>query len=232
MKKILIPLLFIFTAALCGGSNIPLIPEGEVIRYRTTKGRRGQEVEYSSQSISFVSEGGKDFYLIKTDSPDRQIETKIIRESFIPLFSQSRINGNRSDVVRTTSLSSVPSISSEEIALIDMNDLAHVLRAYPFENPKDMNLVILGQGEDMGGMTFRIVYEGEDTVDLTGSSIKTWKLQLKADFEGALSLFSAMMPKTYLWFSQAASRHLVKMTGSEGPGADKEITLEMISYSK
>lgn len=213
-------------------NSFPLIPDGEVIRYKTIRGKRGEDVQYSSQSIYRINEEGMDFYLIKSNSPDQLSETRLTVEGFIPLSVTKQQFGGRSDIITATELTSVPPVDSHEIPLLDMEDLAHVLRAYPFDNPQDMEILFLGQnGEGMEDMTFRILYEGEETISLGNRQIEAWKLELKADLSGAMRLFAAMIPKTYMWFSQEPSRHLLKMSGSEGPGADKEFSLEMISYT-
>jgi len=234
MKKTLIPRAILFlTSVLVFGQNKPDIPDGEVIRYKTLLGRRGEEVEYSSQSIYRITEENQEYYLLKSRSPGQSTETKISIDSFIPIAMNKTVYGERSDINTSISLLTEPYLSPDEIALIDTNDMANVLRAYPFDTPRDMTLIFLGQGgNEMNDMSFRIIFRGEETISLNNREYKAWKLELKAELDGAMAFFASMIPKTYLWFSREDSRHLLKMTGSRGPGAENAITLEMISYTR
>lgn len=231
-KTILLLLILIGSHCIIFSRDLPRIPDGEIIRYKTTVGRKGEKIEYSNQSITIINDGGEEYYLVKYRSGDQISETKINSLSFIPLAMDITYFGKRSNVQRTTSLLKAPVLQDDEIALLDINNLSHVLRAYPFEDPRDFRILILGQGsEDMSSMSLRIEFVKEDTISLNNREIKTWKLEMKADFEGAMALFAGMVPKTYLWFSQDPSRHLVKMTSSRGMGSDNAIIQEMISYS-
>lgn len=217
--------------AFCG--DFPRIPDGEVIRYRTIKGKKNGETEYSSQAAYRIEDEKGEYFLIKSSSPNVLTETLVTAGDFTPLSMKRQYFGTRSDIQSTTTISRLPELADNEIALIDTADLAIALRAYPFENPEDMNLLFLGQGaEEMENMGFRIIYRGEEKVEIDGKGFESWKLELKTDFQGAMAIFSSMVPKTYFWFSREPSRHLLKMTGSRGPGSGNEITVEMISYTK
>jgi len=151
----------------------------------------------------------------------------------IPVAVNKTVYGERSDINTSISLLNEPLLSADEIALIDTSDMANILRAYPFDNPREMTLVFLGQGgDDMNGMSFHIIFRGEETINLNGRNYESWKLEMKADLDGAMAFFASMIPKTYLWYSREDSRHLLKMTGSRGPGAENAMTLEMISYTQ
>ncbi|MBN2658507.1 MAG: hypothetical protein JXR86_15715 [Spirochaetales bacterium] len=232
-KSILLCFLILLIHPLLYSQNIPSIPDGEVIRYKTVVGKRNGETEYSSQSISLISEENREFYLVRSSSSAQSTETMITADTFIPVSMSKRIYGERSDIATTVALLNEPRLSADEIAVLDTNDLANILRAYPFENPRDMNLLFLGQGgEEMSSMSFRIIFNGEETVSLNNREYDAWKLEMKADLSGAMALFSSMIPKTIMWFSKEDSHHLLKMTGSRGPGADNVVNLEMISYTK
>lgn len=212
--------------------DFPVIPDGEVIRYKTLMGKRNSRIEYSSQSIYRIREENRDFFLVKTNSSDQLTETRITTDSFIPVALNKTVYGQRSDINTNVSLLKEPQLSPDEIAVLDTNDLANVLRAYPFTNPRDMNLIFLATGQEMENMSFSVTYIGEETITLNNRQYDSWKLEMKAEMSGAMALFSSMIPKTYMWFSKEDSRHLLKMTGSRGPGAENAITLEMISYTK
>jgi len=154
-------------------------------------------------------------------------------ESLILIKIEKHIYGDRSEIQSGTELLSLPILNDNEIPILDMSDMAHVLRAYPFNNPIDMKLLFLGEsGDEMGDIAFWIKYIDEDRISLNSQDYESYKLELKAELSGALKLFSGMIPKTFLWFNKESPHYLLKMEGSEGPGADNAIRVEMISYTK
>lgn len=209
------------------------IPHGEAIRYKSARGKDGRDIEYSSQSIYRIVKDQRQYFEVKAHSIDRASETIFTLNRLIPLSVKTYIYGSRGELETSTELKSEPQIGENEIAILEMSDLSHVLRAYPFEDPRDMQLVFLGQGgESMGEMSFWILFEKEETLTLDGVNYESYKLELKAQLSGAMKIFSAMIPKTYMWFSKEDSHHMLRMEGSEGPGADKAIVVEMVSYTK
>lgn len=211
----------------------PGIPDGETIRYKTLRGRKGENIEYSSQSIYKMNEEGNQYYRIQSHSMDLAIETRLDADIFVPVSISKHVSGGRSEIQSRTELVTPPRLNTNEIAILDMSDLTHVLRAYPFDNPQDMKLLFLGEGgEQMGDMEFWIRFDEEETITLNNRNYAAYKLEMKAELSGAMALFSGMIPKTQLWFSREDSHHLLRMESREGPGADKAIVLEMISYTK
>ncbi len=209
------------------------IPDGEAIRYKSSRGKDGENIEYSSQSIYRIIKDGMEYYEVKAHSIDQASETLFTVDNLIPMSVHTYTYGAKAELETSTELKTEPIIGENEIPILEMPDIAHVLRAYPFEDPQDMQLLFLGQGGDeMGEMVFWILFKEEVTITLDGNNYESYKLELKAQLSGAMKLFSGMIPKTYMWFSKEDSHHMLRMEGSEGPGADKEILVEMISYTK
>lgn len=237
MKKRILAVAFCLSIslALIAQSNLkdPGIPDGETIRYRTFKGKDGLDIEYSSQSVFLITEEDTEYYRIKSNSIKQLDETLVTVGSFIPVRVEKHIYGKRNETRNLIELITIPQILDNEIPILDMTDMAHILRGYPFEAPKDMKLLFLGQGSDgMGDMAIWIKFVAEESITLNNNAYRTYKLELKPELSGAMKIFSGLIPKTFLWFNKDDAHHLLRMEGSEGPGADNTIIVEMISYTK
>ena len=233
-KNLILLLLYLITAGnLLAQSPLvdPQIPNGETIRYSTVKGKG--DIQYSSQSIYRIMENDVEYYLIKSHSLDQSSESRIQIDQYMPISVNKLTHNSRADFKTSTELLSVPQLNENEIVALDLADLAHILRAYPFNNPRDMQLLFLGQGsEENESMTFKILFSKEEVITIQSKEYDSYKLEFKPELSGAMALFSAMIPKNYFWFSRESPHYLLKFEGSEGPGANNKIKMEIISYTK
>jgi hypothetical protein len=206
----------------------PQIPQGETIRYRNTQ---KDKQEFSYQIVNFVNLEGQEYYLVENQSVEEISKSRILKDIFLPVYIEKHHYAGRAESVSTKELLSIPELQKEELGILDMTDMAFLLRGYPFDKPQDMFMTLLDQKpEDSAGMTFKVIFRGKDNVTIDGKDYKAYKLEMKADLEGAMSLFSGMIPKTYLWYDQQGSHTLLKFTGSGGPGTD-EMLMEMVDYN-
>jgi hypothetical protein len=235
MKKYIIMSLFL----LAGGilfSNSPLtdpsIPDNEHISYTILKGK-----EYSSafQTVSkIVSDDGSSWYKIILSSPEQDIEVDIRSENLVPYRSRRVQKAGRTEYMTFSEIKYAPEVQDDEILLVDFNDLSHILRGYPFSNPRILRLVFPYNPENKDNkkdsITFKVKFIKEETVDIGSESYDSYKLQLSAKMTGGMAMFSGMVPKTFFWYSTEKPHYLLKYEGSSGMGNSERIVMEVESY--
>jgi len=207
----------------------PGIPDRETIRYAVSTGKMSDTVV---QSVQTFSRDGRDFYLVNSDSDSQDIRIEILRSSLIPVKSEKNQKTGRTDLRSTSEISSVPSIGTNEVFLVDFNDLSHVLRGYPFDAPRTLDIVFPYQPqEESSSMSFRIKYIRKETLKLECGTYESYKLQLAAQMSGGMAVFAGMIPKNYFWYSVDSPHYLLKYEGGAGPDNSENIVMEMMSYT-
>ena len=230
MKRVLIILLTLFTLNLSAQSALkdPMIPQGETIRYRLTQ---REEQEFSYQIVTQNEFDGKQYYQVENQSVKEVTKSRILRDPMIPLYGEKHLYSGRAESQSTQELLSIPQLEENEIGLLDMNDMAFLLRGFPFDKPREMELTLLDQqAGESPGMAFRVFFRGKEKLSIDGIEYEAYKLEMKAELKGAMALFSGMIPKTYFWYDQKNAHRLLKFTGSGGPGTD-EMLMEMVDYN-
>lgn len=235
MKRYIITsLLFLAGGLLFSNSPLtdPSIPDNEQISYTILKGK-----EYSSafQTVNrIISDDGSSWYKVMLSSPDQDIEVDILSESLVPYRSRRVQKGGRTEYLTYSEIKSAPKVQDDEILLVDFNDLSHILRGYPFSDPKMLKLVFPYNPENdndkKDSITFRIKFIKEETVDIGDESYDSYKLQLSAKMTGGMAMFSGMVPKTFFWYSTEKPHYLLKYEGSSGMGDSERIVMEVESY--
>lgn len=206
----------------------PQIPDGETIRYRVTQ---GDIEEYVYHIVTHDVFDGKNCYLLEEQSLDEISKSYLTRDPFLSLYLEQKKLSGRAPSTTTRRLDSTPRMGENELAMLDMADMAFLLRGYPFDKPRTLNVLLLDSDqEESETMSFKIQPRGNEKISLNGRSFDAHKLELKIEMKGAMALFSGMIPKTYLWYDRGNGHRLLKYTGSAGPGTD-EILMEMVDYS-
>lgn len=235
MKRYIFTCLFLLAGGILFSNSPlsdPLIPDNEHISYTVLKGK-----EYSSafQTVSkVVSDDGSSWYKVILSSSEQDIEVDILSESLVPYRSRRVQKGGRTEYMTYSEIKSAPAVQDDEILLVDFNDLSHILRGYPFSNPKVLRLVFPYNPENKDdkkdSITFRIKYMKEETLEIGSESYDSYKLQLSAKMTGGMAMFSGMVPKTFFWYSTEKPHYLLKYEGSSGMGDSERIVMEVESY--
>ena len=231
--------LFVSSFLLIGGvifSNNPLsdpsIPDNERISYSVL---RGKEYSNALQTVSKIkADDGSSWYRVLLSSPAQDIEVDIRTETLVPYRSRRVQKTGRTEYTTFSEIHSAPAVNDDEILLVDFNDLSHILRGYPFSDPKTLKLVFPYNPEKKDNkkdsVTFRVKYIKEETLDIGSESYDSYKLQLSAKMTGGMAMFSGMVPKTFFWYSVEKPHYLLKYEGSGGMGDSERIIMEVESY--
>ncbi len=227
--------LFMITGPLYSNSPLsdPLIPEGEEIRYSVS----GDDLSVTliQRVDRFLNDDGSSWYRITSQSPLQEEEIEISRDSLVPFRHHSVLKSGRTEFISSSEIRSVPPLKSDEIFLVDIAGLSHVLRGYPFADPKTLNLVLPTSPEDDSGrkspVSFRIRYVKRESISIGEETYTAHKLQLNVKMSGGMAMFNGMVPKTYFWYSADRPHYLLKYEGSAGAGSSDQIVMEMESYS-
>jgi len=207
----------------------PGIPDMETIRYTVSTGKISDTVV---QSVQRFNRDGREFYLVNADSKSQDVRIEIIRSSLIPVKSEKNRKTGRTDLRSLSEITSIPFIGADEILLVDFNDLSHVLRGYPFDTPRTLDIVFPYQSVDENSsMSFRIKYIKKETLKLECGIYESYKLQMAAQMSGGMSVIAGMIPKSYFWYSVESPHYLLKYEGGAGPESSENIVMEMQSYS-
>lgn len=235
MKRYIFMSLFLLSGGILFSNSPltdPLIPDNEHISYTILKGK-----EYSSaiQTVrKLVSDDGSTWYKIMLSSPEQDIEVDILSENLVPYRSRRVQKSGRTEYMTFSEIKYAPEVQDDEILLVDFNDLSHILRGYPFSNPRILWLVFPYNSENKDdkkdSITFKIKFIKEETVEIGSESYDSYKLQLSAKMTGGMAMFSGMVPKTFFWYSTEKPHYLLKYEGSSGMGNSERIVMEVESY--
>jgi hypothetical protein len=207
----------------------PMIPDHEHVQYTI---KSADKVSTLILNVEHGTIRGRQSYSISTTSDSQDMSLEILRDGLLPLKNLRLQKDGRSDFMTTSELGTIPVLHDDEILIVDFNDLSHVLRGYPFDHPRTLEIVFPYQADrdEKRKMSFMIKYVKSETINLQGGSYDSYKLQLAAQLSGGMSVFSGMIPKTYFWYSQEAPHTLLRYEGGTGPGGDEEIIMEMVHY--
>ncbi|MDC7233972.1 MAG: hypothetical protein PQJ58_12135 [Spirochaetales bacterium] len=227
-------LLFLITSSVFSQSPLadPFIPDNERISYSITTGK---ETTHALQTVSReATEDGRFWYKVVLSSPEQDIEVDILTETLIPYRSRKVQKTGRTEYTTWSEIQVAPAVKDDEILLVDFNDLSHILRGYPFSEPRTLNLVFPYNPENNGdkkdSISFRVKYIKEENLEIGNQSYMAHKLQLAFKMTGGLALFSGMVPKTFFWYSVENPHYLLKYEGSSGMGNSEKIIMEIESY--
>ena len=203
---------------------LPAQPPSERIVYsETTDGVK----TISTQELRLVRKGEESWYEVKLDSEKSKSLLRLDAASLFPFYAETTTKAADSEIRRVTELLKFTApLKDDELGLLDMNSFAIQLRLYPWERRGATKIVFIGAGPGAGsGFSMEFAVVGRETLNLGGSSYECYKAQI-----GLTGIWSAVYPKSNLWFSVKAPHYLVKSEGlSGGPGSPKRI-VELVSY--
>jgi len=96
--------------------------------------------------------------------------------------------------------------------LLDKNVLGIAMSNYPFTSDQEQTFHLMTQKPEIFKMTMKP--HGKELVELDGRKIECYKMEMIPDL-GALSIFSAFVPKTYFWYEVAKPHKFVRYEGLE-----------------
>ncbi len=207
----------------------PGIPDGEEIRYIT---RSEDETSFSTTLVTHDTSELGTLYIVSDRDDERERLVTISRPGMIPLSSDSLSRVNQAAYESRTRLIEAPVVGNDEIFALGNDDLSFLLRGYPFDSPRRLSLHFLGQSGEESGFSLDVVHRRQERIELESGSYQAHKLELVANLPGAMSIFRAAIPKTFLWFNAEAPHQLLRFQGSAGFGDNSEIVTEMISYRR
>ncbi len=205
----------------------PAIPDGEKIRYKVIK---GDEVSWTTTEIR--QEAGPDgrYYVISSWSDEQDSEIYIRNSDLIPFRSWVVKKRNDSEITEEINIKKMAGYDGEKITVIGTQDLIHVLRGFPFEKGKKIDLVFIGQEQSGEFFSMRVEFEKTEYISVNGKTYRAHKLKLVPVLSGIMKLAAGLFPKTYLWYSAEKPHYLLKYEGSAESGSGKQ-TIEIADYS-
>lgn len=195
----------------------PGIPDQEDLRYRLQNGDKESYLQYLTTRIQ--GDDGRGSYLITVKAEKETTKSVYLRPSFLPVSTETvKVNG---DIRLTTNRKvemPVPD-DPETIYIFSFADLTHVLRGYPFDNPRTLKIrMINGEDDDEDRETFAmsVVYLEEELIKIGSKEYSCHHLELEMKASGAMRMLSFMIPDTEFWYSTQPTHKLIKFTGMGG----------------
>lgn len=221
-------LLFISSAGLFANPlSDPAIPDGEQIRYKVTK---EDEVSWTTTEIRQESDSSGRYYVISSRSNEQDAEIYLRNSGLVPFKSYVIKKQNGTEITEEININKMPDYDNETIAIIGLQDLIHVLRGFPFQKGKKLDLVFIGQDGSSEFFSMKIEFVKTVDVEINGKTYKTHKLKLVPVLSGIMKIVSGLFPKTYLWYSAEKPHYLIKYEGSSGQSSKKQV-MEISAYS-
>jgi hypothetical protein len=224
-------------ALLCGGASPiaadvllrdPGIPDGESAVYAV---RTGDKKTTFTERTSVT--GGGENYLILYLSDTETIETSLRKRSMVPLRVRRVVKGPEQTLETITSVSRLSDSNIDKIPVLAFSDLKYSLRGFPFGVKSSLPVGFMNGSGQEGGAQFsiQVKYLGIEEKVVAGRRISTHKLEIQTQVGGVLRVLSAMVPRTYYWYSVTLPHYLVAFEGSSGfPGSPKNY-IEITDYS-
>jgi hypothetical protein len=221
MKFLLI--FFIFANSVLASQTIqdPGFQDGEFARYKITI---GEEIEFSTQTIKVQN----DSYAIETETELSKQLTLLNRDNLFPYLIERSERVNGSEFTSRTEVLKNPQITSDEVFIMEIGDLIHVLRGYPFEDPRTLRIHVLGQDAEEGNFSLDVKFRRTENIDVNGKRYRAYKLELVANIGGPFSLFAGFFPKTFFWYSEESPHILLKYEGTGGFGEEGKRIVELL----
>lgn len=220
MKKYLLILLIFLFAALGADELLKGGHNPEILKYRVIK---DDEISFLSQETSLIELEGSLSYQIITESDEERTEQLILKEDFIPRKHISLTRGEGGEFLNQTEVRSLPQLNDNELFVVNMRDLAFLLRKYPFSEPKDLKVRFPGQRGDDDTFTLTVEFMKKETIKIGSRKYEAYKLELVTDMSGPFSVFARFFPGNYYWFSTEAPHIMLKHEGAYR-GSDVVVT--------
>ena len=170
------------------------------------------EVLYSQLNIRILAE--EDAYQFKDTSSEKSDTLIVSQRGFVPIRGETITRRSNSEYSEARQVIRPPMIEQDEILILAIENLPHLLRGYPFSNPRDLLVRTLSaEQDDDSGFAVRIKYRGEEMLRVNGVSYRAHKLELVIELPGIAALFASAIPKSYFWYENHSSHRLLRSEG-------------------
>lgn len=200
----------------------PAIPHGERITYRSES--EGQTTIMEETIVQLREDGGL-FYEVTSRSPALDTIIRIDRKD-MTVFSVHTIQ--KYDTATLDSKLIIrdlqPNVSDDAITVPHFVALTHLLRGYPFESKKKLQISYYG-GSAKNKFTLCVRYKNRERININDTEIECYKLEFGLD-----GFLSAVLPELELWYTVTPPHYLIRYKGPEGPPGTPVRLIELIDY--
>lgn len=199
--------------------------EQETLNYA----RHSQDGE-SRQTVHIDLEDVDGYLMYRVDihRSDADISTWFMADSLIPM-RELWLHRTEDWIYREErELQGPGTLEPGELLVMSTVNLLFLLRAYPFDNARDIPIRLLGQGSQDDAYSIEVVHRRTEQLEIDGRMFTAHKLEIVTRLPGALSMFRGLVPHTFLWFEADGPHRLLRYEGSDGLGKDGEFVLELI----
>ena len=167
---------------------------------------------------------GKEVYLDTFRSPDLDRYLMVEKATFKVLATHTVRHGAEAEV-ETIQLvrEKQPKQRPNELRVSDYYGLRFLLRGYPFDKPRSLEINQLNGQDDI---SMYVKYLATEPMELMGKMVNCIKLELS--FSGVVGAF---LPKTQLWYLKAEPHYLVCYQGASEFNRKLKCRTKLISYT-
>ena len=194
------------------------------------------EGEYSQliERVFIREDEGVDYYEIVSESDEETTTVNIDRSTMLPFYINTVTRSPRFTSEESTIITLQPGFDYDVIMILGFNELAYLLRGYPFEAEPTIGVdFLMSAGEDNGVFDFDIFVRFIDieTLSVGEKQVECYKLELRFRASGIMRVLNGMMPKTYFWYSVEPPHILIAYEGSSGPPGAPKRYVKIEDYS-